>query len=111
MTEEQLLAEGDKSQGVLLSSGYIAGGTLAGVIFAFLNIPLKERLDQFEAWSTKHNPFFEKGLSLPFKLPYWDGTISADLLGMLPFIVLMVVLYLVGREALLGNRSRARNEL
>ncbi len=97
MTEEELLAEGDKSQGVLLSSGYIAGGTLAGVIFAFLNIPLKERLDQFEAWATAHNPFFEGQY--------------ADVLGLLPFIVLMVVLYLVGREALLGNRSRARGEL
>jgi len=97
MTEEELLAEGDKSQGVLLSSGYIAGGTLAGVIFAFLNIPLKERLDQFEGWATAHNPFFAGQY--------------ADVLGLLPFIVLMVVLYLVGREALLGNRSRARGEL
>ncbi|MGI8655010.1 MAG: OPT family oligopeptide transporter [Pyrinomonadaceae bacterium] len=97
MTEEELLAESDKSQGVLLSSGYIAGGTLAGVIFAFLNIPLKERLDQFEGWATAHNPFFEGQY--------------ADVLGLLPFIVLMVVLYLVGREALLGNRSRVRGEL
>jgi len=30
LTEDQLVAEGDKSNGVLLSSGYIAGGTLAG---------------------------------------------------------------------------------
>ena len=43
-TEDQLIAEGDKSNGVLLSSGYIAGGTLAGVVFAFLNIPLKDTL-------------------------------------------------------------------
>jgi len=97
MTEEQLLAEGDKSQGVLLSSGYIAGGTLAGVIFAFLNIPLKERLDQFEQWATAHNPFFEGAYS--------------DVLGMLPFLALMVMLYLVGRGVLLGHRSSARGEL
>ncbi len=97
MTEEQLLAEGDKSQGVLLSSGYIAGGTLAGVIFAFLNIPLKERLDQFEHWATANNPFF-------------DGAYS-DVLGMLPFLALMVLLYLVGRGTLLGHRSSARGEL
>ena len=44
LTEDQLVAEGDKSNGVLLSSGYIAGGTLAGVVFAFLNIPLKDAL-------------------------------------------------------------------
>ena len=47
LTEDQLVAEGDKSNGVLLSSGYIAGGTLAGVLFAFLAIPMKERLDSF----------------------------------------------------------------
>ncbi|MFN2452644.1 MAG: OPT family oligopeptide transporter [Pyrinomonadaceae bacterium] len=94
MTEEELLAEGDKSPGVLLSSGYIAGGTLAGVIFAFLNIPLKERLGQFEEWSTAHNPLFESA--------------HADLLGMIPFVVLMVVLYLVGRESLLAGRSKQR---
>src|SRR5207237_9841735 len=38
MTEDQLVAEGDKSQGVLLASGYIAGGTLAGVIDGFMNL-------------------------------------------------------------------------
>ena len=44
--------------GVLLASGYIAGGTLAGVLFAFLAIPRKDRLDAFEKWATAHNPFF-----------------------------------------------------
>ena len=48
LTEDQLVAEGDKSNGVLLSSGYIAGGTLAGVVFAFMNIPLKDKLDAIE---------------------------------------------------------------
>src|SRR5215467_6940763 len=38
LTEEELAAETDKSAGVLLSSGYIAGSTLAGVIYAFLNL-------------------------------------------------------------------------
>ena len=95
-TEDQLVAEGDKSNGVLLASGYIAGGTLAGVIFAFLAIPMKARLDSFEKWSTAHNPFF-------------DGP-SSDLLAMLPFAVLCVLLYLVGRDVLLaakGKRARS----
>jgi hypothetical protein len=92
LSEEQLVAEGDKSNGVLLSSGYIAGGTLAGVIFAFMNIPLKDKLDQFEKWATASNPFFEGPWS--------------DVLAMLPFIVLMVLLYIVGRERwLAGKRS------
>ncbi len=95
MTEEQLVAEGDKSPGVLLASGYIAGGTLAGVIFAFLNIPLKDKLDQFEQWATAHNPLFEGAY--------------ADVLGLIPFIALTVLLYLVGRERLMAGR-RAQTE-
>ncbi len=97
LTEEQLVAEGDKSNGVLLSSGYIAGGTLAGVIFAFLNIPLKDKLDGFEKWATAHNPFF-------------NGP-SADLLALIPFVLLCVLLYLVGRDLLLATaKSKANNK-
>src|SRR6476661_1335889 len=55
LTEDQLVAEGDKSNGVLLSSGYIAGGTLAGVVFAFMNIPLKDRLDAIKKWAGEHS--------------------------------------------------------
>jgi putative OPT family oligopeptide transporter len=99
LTEEQLVAEGDKSQGVLLSSGYIAGGTLAGVIFAFLNLsdPIVARLKGYEDWSTAHNPFFDGGA----------GGYS-DLLGLIPFIILTVLLYVVGREWLLAGRKRAK---
>ncbi len=92
LTEDQLVAEGDKSNGVLLSSGYIAGGTLAGVVFAFLAVPLKARLDEFEKWATAHNPFFEGPWS--------------DLLSMIPFVALCVLLYLVGREALFAHKRR-----
>jgi putative OPT family oligopeptide transporter len=94
LSEDELIAEGDKSNGVLLSSGYIAGGTLAGVIFAFLAIPWKERLDGWEKWASAHNPFF-------------DGP-SADFLAMLPFIALSVLLYLVGRDVLFGSKKRTR---
>jgi putative OPT family oligopeptide transporter len=90
LSEDELIAEGDKSNGVLLSSGYIAGGTLAGVIFAFLAIPWKEHLDGWEKWASAHNPFF-------------DGP-SADLLAMIPFIALSVLLYLVGRDVLFGSK-------
>ena len=92
LTEDQLVAEGDKSNGVLLSSGYIAGGTLAGVVFAFMNIPLKDRLDAIEKWSTAHNPFFEGAWS--------------DLLALVPFTALCVLLYLVGRDVLFTPRKR-----
>ncbi len=71
LTEDQLVAEGDKSNGVLFSSGYIAGGTLAGVAFRFLDIPMKDRLDAFEKWAAAHNPFFEGP--------------SSDMLALIPF--------------------------
>ena len=92
-TEDQLVAEGDKSNGVLLASGYIAGGTLAGVVFAFLNIPLKDTFDAIEKWCTAHNPFFEGP--------------SSDVLALIPFAALCVLLYLVGRDALLATKRNS----
>src|ERR1044071_3406845 len=98
LTEEQMAAETDKSPGVLLASGYIAGATLAGVIFAFLN--LKESivtwLKGFEEWATHHNPFFEGP--------------NSDVLGMIPFLLLTILLYLVGRELVLKPRAIVRRE-
>lgn len=90
LSEDELVAEGDKSNGVLLSSGYIAGGTLAGVLFAFMVIPWKERLDGLQKWASAHNPFF-------------DGPWS-DLLAMLPFLALAVLLYCVGRDVLFAPK-------
>ncbi|HEV7890510.1 MAG TPA: oligopeptide transporter, OPT family [Pyrinomonadaceae bacterium] len=93
MTEEQLTAEGDKSSGVLLASGYIAGGALAGVVHAFLN--LKEdialRLTHIEEWAKVSNPFF-------------DGP-GADILALIPLAALTILLYAVGREWLFAPRG------
>ncbi|MEP7072093.1 MAG: oligopeptide transporter, OPT family [Verrucomicrobiota bacterium] len=93
LTEDQLVAEGDKSNGVLLASGYIAGGTLAGVIFAFMNIPFKDALDGIEQWSIAHNPFFSGA--------------HADLLALVPFAIICALLYLVGREVWLAPKREA----
>jgi putative OPT family oligopeptide transporter len=90
MTEEEFVAETDKSPGVLMASGYIAGGALAAVFIAFFAGLWKERSDLVEHWSREHNPFFAGGWS--------------DLLSLLPFLVLMVILYLVGREVLLAPK-------
>ena len=91
-TEEQLVAEGDKSSGVLLASGYIAGAALAGVIYAFLNVKedIRTWLGGWETWATENNPLFAGDY--------------ASLWAMIPFIVLAVVLYAVGREWLLAAR-------
>ena len=95
MTEAQFAEESDKSPGVLLASGYVAGGAIAGIIIAILAGALDRvwpslavRIEWFDAWltawSTAHNPFF-------------DGP-NSDALSMIPFAVLMIFLYGVGRE-------------
>ena len=93
MSEEEFIAETDKSPGVLMASGYIAGGALAAVLIAIFAGFWLEQSNRIEHWSADHNPFF-------------DGAWS-DALSMLPFLVLAVVLYLVGREILLAGRRRA----
>jgi putative OPT family oligopeptide transporter len=96
LSEEQMAAETDKSPGVLLASGYIAGATLAGVIFAFLNLKesIVTQLKVFEEWATHHNPFFEGP--------------NSDLLGLIPFLILTILLYLVGRELVLKPSAIVR---
>jgi hypothetical protein len=83
---------------VLLASGYIAGATLAGVIFAFLNLKesIVTRLQGFEQWAAHNNPFFEGP--------------NSDVLGIMPFLILAILLYLVGRELVLKPRAIVRRE-
>lgn len=92
LTEDQLVAEGDKSPGVLMASGYIAGGAIAGIVIAFMAGFLTKTTHGIEAWSKSNNPFFEG--------PY------ADLLSMIPFALLTLMLYLVGREKLLASKPK-----
>ena len=89
LSDEEMAAETDKSPGVLLASGYIAGATLAGVIFAFLNLDegIVAKLKHFEEWAAHNNPFFEGQYS--------------DVLGLIPFLLITILLYLVGRELVL----------
>ena len=93
MTEEEFVAETDKSPGVLMASGYIAGGALAAVFIAFFAGVWQEQSAVVEHWSRDHNPFFAGP---------WSNVLS-----LVPFAVLVVILYLVGREKLLAGRGRA----
>jgi hypothetical protein len=99
LTEEEFVAETDKSPGVLMASGYIAGGALAAIVIAILQgvpkwgLPTLNR--NIEDWNKLHNPLF-------------NGP-NADLLSVIPFLILAVLLYLVGREVLLANRVRGGN--
>jgi hypothetical protein len=90
LSEEEFVAETDKSPGVLMASGYIAGGALAAVFIAFFAGLWKERSEQIENWAKVNNPFFHGD---------W-----ANVLSLLPFAVLMVLLYLVGREVILAPK-------
>jgi putative OPT family oligopeptide transporter len=88
LTPDQLIAEGDKSPGVLMASGYIAGGAIAGILIAFLaGVPA------MAGFNARISAFGEAN-------PFRSGP-SADLLSLIPFAVLIVVLYLTGREKLL----------
>jgi putative OPT family oligopeptide transporter len=84
LEEAQLAAETDKSPGVLLASGYIAGGAIAGILIAIVQGVLTDFDARLTAWATRANPFFAGA--------------SADALALLPFAALALVLYLVGRE-------------
>ncbi|HEX8736882.1 MAG TPA: OPT/YSL family transporter, partial [Pyrinomonadaceae bacterium] len=94
LTEAELIAETDKSNGVLLASGYIAGAAVAGILFAiFAFLPALEAIQgKFKYWAKTSNPFFEGG--------------DADWLAMIPFWILAVLLYYVGRDMLLSGRKR-----
>jgi hypothetical protein len=92
MTEEQFVAESDKSPGVLLASGYIAGGAIAGIIIAFLAGVLSGFDKTVTDWSTANNPFFAGE--------------HADLLALVPFALIVGFLYLVAREKLLTPSKR-----
>ena len=78
-----------------MSSGYIAGGALAAIVIAILQGVDNPTLASFNKavgdWATARNPMF--------------GGPNADLWSMVPFAILMLLLYLVGREVLLTNKA------
>jgi len=98
MTEEEHVAEGDKSPGVLMASGYIAGGAIAGIVIAIMALSLSGLYDWLDKWATRNNPFYA---------PLTQTQISPDLLSLLPFAALVLLLYLAGRGAILSGRKRA----
>lgn len=97
LTKEQIDAETDKSNGVLMASGYIAGGAIAGIMVALFSLDygflekLKAIKDNSAKWAETGNPFFAGD--------------NADWLGMIPFMILALVLYFVGREIILKGKS------
>jgi putative OPT family oligopeptide transporter len=74
----------DRSPGVLLASGYIAGGAIAGIVIAFLAGVLDELDAAIGKWAAASNPFFAGPWS--------------DVLSLIPYLGLCGVLYIVGHR-------------
>lgn len=98
LTDEQIDAETDKSNGVLMASGYIAGAAIAGIMVALFSLDnfkflkyLKDTKESWAKWAETGNPFFAGD--------------NADWLGMIPFWILCLILYYVGRELILSGRK------
>ncbi|KKO64974.1 OPT oligopeptide transporter protein [Janthinobacterium sp. KBS0711] len=84
LNEEERQLAGDRSSGVLLASGYIAGGALAGIIIA-ITAGVLTHFDQMMAdWAEHGNPFY--------------AGLHSDALSLLPYAVIIVLLYIVARE-------------
>ncbi len=77
-TEEELSAESDKSGGVLLASGLIAGGAIAGILYAVGLGLFRTQIDGLHTWAEATSPL----VSGP----------HADLLSMVPFLAIGAVL-------------------
>jgi putative OPT family oligopeptide transporter len=88
LSDEEFAVETDKSPGVLLASGYIAGGAIAGIIIAFLAGVLDQIDARLQSWAEASNPFFAGAY--------------ADVLSLLPFAALVGFLYFVAREKVLA---------
>lgn len=86
LDETARFAAGDRGPGVLLASGYIAGGALAGIVIAFTAGVMTDFSQQLEHWASTHNPLYAGA--------------NANALALLPFIVLTVLLWRYGRERL-----------
>jgi putative OPT family oligopeptide transporter len=81
---EAAAAQADRGRGVLLASGYIAGGAIAGIAIAFVAGVLGDVDQAIDKWSTASNPLFAGPWS--------------DLLSLIPFAVLVALLYVAGRK-------------
>ena len=83
-SEAQQTANADRSSGVLMASGYIAGGAIAGIVIALMAGVFESTDAKLGAWATAHNPFYAGA---------W-----ADALALIPFALITLILLLAGRE-------------
>jgi uncharacterized oligopeptide transporter (OPT) family protein len=84
LNAEQRQAAGDRSSGVLMASGYIAGGALAGIIIAITAGILTNVDAAMNHWAEHSNPFYQG--------------VNADALTLLPYALIAFLLYWYARE-------------
>ncbi|HVV01703.1 MAG TPA: oligopeptide transporter, OPT family [Verrucomicrobiae bacterium] len=97
LEEDELVAEGDRSPGVLLASGYIAGGAIAGIVIAFLAGALGNVDSAVASWAQAHNLFYAGP--------------RADWLALIPFAALTMVLLVTGYRSTRRERRAGRRAL
>jgi uncharacterized oligopeptide transporter (OPT) family protein len=83
-SEAMQVANADRSAGVLMASGYIAGGAIAGIVIALMAGVFESTDAKLGAWAAAHNPFYSGA---------W-----ADALALIPFVLISLVLLFAGRE-------------
>lgn len=77
-------ANADRSSGVLMASGYIAGGAIAGIFIALMAGVFVSADTSISAWAQVNNPLYAGN--------------NADALSLIPFLGLALVLLWAGRE-------------
>jgi putative OPT family oligopeptide transporter len=76
LSEAELTAESDRSPGILMASGYIAGGAIAGIGIAFAAGMLGNFDRAITAFMAANNPAFEGPLANPLSLVPFAGLIG-----------------------------------
>jgi len=89
LSDAEFVAETDKSPGVLLASGYIAGGAIAGIVIAFLAGFFGDTDAAIARWAKAANPFFAG--------PY------SDALSLIPFLAICATLFHIGSKRKTAN--------
>lgn len=100
-------AEGDMSPGVLLSAGYIAGGSMVGIVVAVLSVLGVARYLDIRDGLSRHLQELDRLAGEAVRSPgFYDflkSVMDADMTSLLPFALIMVFLLLAGGEKVLRS--------
>jgi hypothetical protein len=98
-TKDAALAEKRVNRGTLLSSGFIAGGALMGIVLAVLKLA---RLDRFVSWGI---PLVEEGGRWVDGAPLAWFIRHGELISLIAFTALCAFVYIHAKRAGKGETS------